>query len=179
MVINIMDLSTLLKSSLVLFCDFSFSLLPTPSPCTQATTDLFCHYGLHLLEQNYTVLTIFCLFHSAQLFCDSSVLLFIKSSFLLLSSTIIWTYHNLFIQSIDDQIISSFGPLQIKLLWGVPVTAQQKRTRQVFRRMQVRSLASLSGLRIWCCCDLWHRLQLQLQSRVAVAVVQVAAAALI
>ena len=26
-------------------------------------------------------------------------------------------------------------------------------------RMQVWSLASLSGLRSWCCCKLWHRLR--------------------
>ena len=25
-------------------------------------------------------------------------------------------------------------------------------------RMRVRSLASLSWLRIWCCCELWQRL---------------------
>ena len=38
--------------------------------------------------------------------------------------------------------------------------------------MQVRSLALLSGLRIWRCCELWYRLQMPLrhQSRVAVAV---------
>ena len=34
-----------------------------------------------------------------------------------------------------------------------------------------RSLASLSGLRIWCCCELWCRLQTLLGSGVAVAVV--------
>ena len=40
-------------------------------------------------------------------------------------------------------------------------------------RMQVRLLASLSGLRIRCCHELWHRLQMRLGSRVSVAVVQV------
>ena len=39
-------------------------------------------------------------------------------------------------------------------------------------RMQVRSLASLSGLRIWCCHKLRCRLQIPLRSSVAVAVVQ-------
>ena len=38
-------------------------------------------------------------------------------------------------------------------------------------RMQVGSLALLSGLRIWHCCELWHRSQVQLRSAVAVAVV--------
>ena len=37
--------------------------------------------------------------------------------------------------------------------------------------MWVRSLASLSGLRIWCYCKLRLRSQLQLRSHVAVAVV--------
>ena len=37
--------------------------------------------------------------------------------------------------------------------------------------MQVQSLASLSGLRIWCCHELWCRLQTQLGSCVAVTVV--------
>ena len=37
-------------------------------------------------------------------------------------------------------------------------------------RMWVRSLASISGLRIWCCCELWCRLQMQLRSSIPVAV---------
>ena len=37
-------------------------------------------------------------------------------------------------------------------------------------KTQVRSLASLSGLRIQRCCKLWYRLQTLLGSRVAVAV---------
>ena len=36
-------------------------------------------------------------------------------------------------------------------------------------RTQVRSLALLSGLRIWHCCELWYRSQTQLRSGVAVA----------
>ena len=35
---------------------------------------------------------------------------------------------------------------------------------------QVPSLASLSGLRIQCCCELWCSLQRQLGSGIAVAV---------
>ena len=38
-------------------------------------------------------------------------------------------------------------------------------------RTQVRSLALLSGLRIWCCCELWYGSQTQLRSCIAVAVV--------
>ena len=45
--------------------------------------------------------------------------------------------------------------------------------------MWVWSLALLSGLRIWCCRDLWCRLQVRLGSCVSVAVVQVGSTALI
>ena len=38
-------------------------------------------------------------------------------------------------------------------------------------RTWVQSLASLSGLRIWCCHELWCKLQTQLGSCIAVAVV--------
>ena len=38
-------------------------------------------------------------------------------------------------------------------------------------RFRVRSLASLSGLEIWCCRELWCRSKTQLSSHVAVAVV--------
>ena len=46
------------------------------------------------------------------------------------------------------------------------------RTQLVPLRMQVQSLASLGGLRIQHCPNLWHRLQKWLRSSVAVAVVQ-------
>ena len=36
-------------------------------------------------------------------------------------------------------------------------------------RMQVQPLALLSGLRIWCCWELWCRSQMRLSSDVAVA----------
>ena len=53
---------------------------------------------------------------------------------------------------------------------GFPVVAQQKRILLVSMRIQVLSLASLSGLRILCGCALWCRSQMQLESGVAVAV---------
>ena len=43
----------------------------------------------------------------------------------------------------------------------------------VSMRMQVPSLAPLSGLRIWHCYELWRRSQMQLGSHVAVAVVYI------
>ena len=52
---------------------------------------------------------------------------------------------------------------------GVPEVAQQKQTQLVSMRTKVQSLASLSGLRIWHCHDLWGRLQIQLGYGVAVA----------
>ena len=39
----------------------------------------------------------------------------------------------------------------------VPVMAQQKRIQLGTTRLRVRSLASLNGLRIWRCCELWCR----------------------
>ena len=39
-------------------------------------------------------------------------------------------------------------------------------------RFWVQFLASLSGLRIWCCPELWGRSQTRLRSHVAVAVVE-------
>ena len=54
------------------------------------------------------------------------------------------------------------------------------RTQPVSMRLWVRSLASLSGSRIWYCHDLWCRSQMQqLRSCVAVAVQRLAAADLI
>ena len=46
-------------------------------------------------------------------------------------------------------------------------------------RIWIQSLASLSGLRIWCCHELWGRSQMRLRSRIALAVAWPVAAALI
>ena len=54
--------------------------------------------------------------------------------------------------------------------------AQQKRIRLGTMRLQVRSLASLSGLRIRHCHKLWYRSQTWLRSGVAVTVVYMLAA---
>ena len=42
---------------------------------------------------------------------------------------------------------------------------QRKRIRLGTVRFGVQSLASLSGLKIWCYCELWRRLQRWLGSR--------------
>ena len=52
---------------------------------------------------------------------------------------------------------------------GVPTIAQQKQIRIGTMRLQDRSLALLSGLRIQCCHELWCRSQMWLGSDVAVA----------
>ena len=49
--------------------------------------------------------------------------------------------------------------------------AQLKQILLASMKTQVQSLASLSGLRIQCCQELWCRLQAQLGSGIAVAVV--------
>ena len=55
---------------------------------------------------------------------------------------------------------------------GVPIVAQWKLIRLGTVRLQVRSLALLSGLRIRHCCKLRCRSQMQLGSCIAVAVAQ-------
>ena len=40
---------------------------------------------------------------------------------------------------------------------GVPIVVQQKQIQLVTTRFWVQSLASLSGLRIWRCGELWCR----------------------
>ena len=56
-----------------------------------------------------------------------------------------------------------------KLRLGVPVMMQWKRIRLETMRLRVRSLASLSGLRLWCCRELWCRSKIWLRSGMAVA----------
>ena len=57
------------------------------------------------------------------------------------------------------------------LCTGVPIMAQWQWIWLASMRTQVPSRASLSGLRIWHCPELWHRLQLGLRSGIAVAAV--------
>ena len=58
-----------------------------------------------------------------------------------------------------------------KVVTGVPVVVQQKQIRRGTMRLQFRSLASLSGLRLRRYHKLWCRLQMRLGSDVAVALV--------
>ena len=54
---------------------------------------------------------------------------------------------------------------------GVLIVAQWQQIQPGTMRLWVESLASLSGLRIWRCHELWCRWQTWLRSGVAVAVV--------
>ena len=55
---------------------------------------------------------------------------------------------------------------------GVPLIAQWKQIPLRSMRTQVQSLALLSELRIWHCCELWCRSQTRLRSGIAVTAVQ-------
>ena len=59
-----------------------------------------------------------------------------------------------------------------KIFPRVPLVLQRKQIELGTMRLRVQSLASLSGLRIWCCHELWCRSQMRLRSGVAVAVLQ-------
>ena len=61
--------------------------------------------------------------------------------------------------------------LYLRNFMRVPMAVQWERIQLVSMRMQVRSLASLSGLRTQRCHELWCRLQIRLRPHVAVAVV--------
>ena len=76
-----------------------------------------------------------------------------------------------FITAFIDTYFFPFPP-SIKSLseYFLPIVFPSWETFISFR-LWVRSLASLSGLRIWCCRGLWCRLQTWLGSCVAVAVV--------
>ena len=64
-----------------------------------------------------------------------------------------------------------FKKTTTQLLRVCTVAQWVKNTTPLSMRMQVQSLALLSGLRIWLCHKLQHRSQMQLRSCVAVAVV--------
>ena len=65
----------------------------------------------------------------------------------------------------------------LKKTEGVPIVVQQKGIWLVSMRMQVWSLASLSGSRFWHCCELQCRSQMGFGSFVAVAVAYLATVA--
>ena len=58
-----------------------------------------------------------------------------------------------------------------KIIEVVPVVAKWLTNLTTNHEVVVQSLASLSGLRIWYCRELWCRLQTRIRSGVAVALV--------
>ena len=62
--------------------------------------------------------------------------------------------------------------IQDYIYQGVSIVVQQKQIQLVFMRIRVQSLALLSGSGIQPCSKVWCRLQMQLRSCVAVAVMQ-------
>ena len=64
------------------------------------------------------------------------------------------------LQFIHHHVLLRAGVTNITKMikWGVPIVMQWKRTQLVSMKMRVRSMASLSRLRIWHCCELWYRL---------------------
>ena len=64
---------------------------------------------------------------------------------------------------------SSFQLFFLKVNRGVPLMAQQEQILLGTLRLRVRSLASLNGLRIRRCRELWCRLKTRLGSHIAVA----------
>ena len=68
---------------------------------------------------------------------------------------------------------------QIRKQLRVPVIEQQKGIQLGTRKLWVRSLALLNGLRILHYCELWYRSQMWLGSGISVTVVRSAASSLI
>ena len=79
------------------------------------------------------------------------------------------TVHRLNEQGVSRHLPRHKGPTITNHSVGVSILAQQQRTHLVSMRMRVQSLASIRGLGIWCCHELWCGSQAQLRSGVAVA----------
>ena len=72
------------------------------------------------------------------------------------------------LQALSTSVYDSVSKIYIQ---GVPIVAQQKQIWLASMMTWVRSLGSLSELRIWCCHELWCRSKRRLRSCIAVAVV--------
>ena len=68
--------------------------------------------------------------------------------------------HEINIAYLSSRELKELGPMK-----------KEQKEAGIPMRLRVRFLASLSGLRIWHCCELWDRSQMWLRSGVAVAVV--------
>ena len=57
--------------------------------------------------------------------------------------------------------------IQVSSFMEFPIIVQWEQVQLVSMRMKVQSLASLGGLRIWCCHELWCRSKMWLRCRIA------------
>ena len=73
-----------------------------------------------------------------------------------------------YLEQILFENLKYFMNFAFEKLWEFP--SWPRRTQLESMRLQIQSLASLSGLRMCCCCELWCSLQMQLGSCVAMAV---------
>ena len=73
-------------------------------------------------------------------------------------------------QSLQSSKIGRLALTSKVTLFGIPIMVPRKQILVGTMRLWAWSLASLSGLRIQRCCELWCRLQMQLGSGIAVAV---------
>ena len=73
-----------------------------------------------------------------------------------------------------DLKCTSYHEIIVKILFKrielaeITLVAQRKQIRLGTMRFRVQSLAWLSGLRIWRCCELWCKWQMWIGSGVAV-----------
>jgi len=125
-------------------------LAPSTCPRQSSFRDSICHGACNSMGVCGLLMTAFALGSS----CECHQLFF---------------FHKVLLESLKKKNL--FDIVHFKQTRsGVPVVAQWKRTQLGSVRMRVPSLASLRGLRIQRCHELWCKSQMWLRSRVAVAV---------
>ena len=83
-----------------------------------------------------------------------------------------WTVHKVFVVTWLCFEVFPYAAHSLRSAYLCPVPAcswEWKQIQLVTMRFQIRSLALFSGLRIWCCRELWCRLQTRLRSHIPVA----------
>ena len=83
-----------------------------------------------------------------------------------------WILNLLYRKGTSYLIVFLYVFLSLKIILDPSIKKEKKggfHCGPAVMRLQVRSLASLSGIRIWCCLELWCRSQKQLRSGIAEA----------
>ena len=146
---------------------------PNPLYYTNSETDFIS--GFLFPWASWTV-SVLCRLSSVwfSLICSLRCFNWYTSSYLLCKTLSSWRRGNaLWVPSLMDTVLN-LGTTNLNRDIsdsGVPVVVQQLRSRLISMRVWVGSVALLSGLRTWCCCELWCRLQMWLGFCVVVAVV--------